>query len=126
MTSPKDLIDKAIVALQELSVAVTNLGDLEERVSRAKADIDSMNATTAAAKAQMSETQGMLSRAQADAQRKYDLDIFEKQGQLKSLNDRVEALRKEVAKQTEEYNTKSQQLFSIHNSMEEARRKLSA
>jgi hypothetical protein len=66
----------------------------------------------------------MLSQAQREAQKRFDLDMFTKQGQLKSLTERVAALEKRAGELAEEVNHKGAQLVSIENGFNEARRRL--
>jgi peptidoglycan hydrolase CwlO-like protein len=66
----------------------------------------------------------MLTQAQRETQRRFDQDMFNKQGQLKSLTERVSALQKQVAELTEELDSKNGQLASVNGAMADARRRL--
>ena len=120
----KDLLDKIISDLQAASAVVGDLSDLEERKARAQADLDSLNESRTRALNQMNEAEAMLSSAQREAQKRFDLDMFTKQGQLKSLTERVAALEKRAGELAEEVNHKGAQLVSIENGFNEARRRL--
>jgi hypothetical protein len=66
----------------------------------------------------------MLTQAQREAQRKFEQDMFNKQGALKDLSERVAVLQKRLAELTEEVNSKDLQLASVNGAMEDARRRL--
>ena len=120
----KDLLERIISDLQAASAVVGDLSDLEERKARAQADLDSLNESRTRALNQMNEAEAMLSSAQREAQKRFDLDMFTKQGQLKSLTERVAALEKRAGELAEEVNHKGAQLVSIENGFNEARRRL--
>ena len=120
----KDLLDKIISDLQALSAAVGDVSDIEERKRRAQADLDSLNQARERANNQKNEAEALLSQAQREAQKRFDLDMFTKQGQLKSLTERVAALEKQAGELAEEVNHKGAQLVSIENGFNEARRRL--
>ena len=122
----QELVDKAVADLQSLSAELKAIGNLEERAVRAKADLDSVSKALSSAKAEMKEVDAGLTVAQKDAQRRFDLDMFTKQGELKELVARIDALKAQAAGLTTEVDTKGQQLSSIIASMNDARRKLSA
>ena len=120
----KDLLDKIISDLQAASAVVGDLSDLEERKARAQADLDSLNDARSRANDQKNEAEAMLSQAQREAQKRFEADMFTKQGQLKSLTERVAALEKRAGELAEEVNHKGAQLVSIENGFNEARRRL--
>ena len=72
----------------------------------------------------MKEAQGLLTQAQAEAQRRFDLDMNSKQAQLKNLTERVQALVEREAKLTEEIHAKATQLQAVNNSLNDARQRL--
>jgi chromosome segregation ATPase len=120
----KDQLDKIIHDLQVLSAAVGDVSDIEERKELAQADLDSLNQARAQALQQKNEAEAMLTQAQRETQRRFDQDMFNKQGQLKSLTERVAALQKQVAELTEELDSKNGQLASVNGAMADARRRL--
>src|SRR5215472_14258375 len=120
----KDLLEKIIADLQALSAVVGDVSDIEERRERAQADLDSLNQTREQALAQKTEAETLLSQAQKEAQRRFDQDMFNKQGQLKSLIERVAILQKQVAELSQELESKNGQLASVNGAMADARRRL--
>ena len=120
----KDLLERIISDLQAASAVVGDLSDLEERKARAQADLDSLNQARQRAIDLKNEAESMLSQAQREAQKRFEADMFTKQGQLKSLTERVAALEKQAGELAEEVNHKSAQLVSIENGFNEARRRL--
>ena len=121
---PKSQVEKIIADLQQLAQALGGVSDLEEATENAQADLDSLNKNLAQARAQMTEAQGLLTKAQAEAQRKYEQDMFIKQGALKSLQDRITALEAREKELTNEVSAKGLQLQSIESGFAEARRRL--
>src|SRR5215469_15696693 len=93
---PQDLLNRIISDLQQLSQQVGDVSNIKERSERAKADLDSLNNQRETALAQTREAQGLLTRAQADAQKSFDQDMFNKQGQLKSLMERIAETQKKL------------------------------
>jgi len=120
----KDLLERIISDLQAASAVVGDLSDLEERKARAQADLDSLNQARQRAIDLKNEAEAMLSQAQREAQKRFEADMFTKQGQLKSLTERVAALEKRAGELAEEVNHKGAQLVSIENGFNEARRRL--
>jgi len=120
----KDLLERIISDLQAASAVVGDLSDLEERKARAQADLDSLNQARQRAIDLKNEAEAMLSQAQREAQKRFEADMFTKQGQLKSLTERVAALEKQAGELAEEVNHKGAQLVSIENGFNEARRRL--
>ena len=120
----KDLLERIISDLQAASAVVGDLSDLEERKVRAQADLDSLNQARQRANDLKNEAEAMLSQAQREAQKRFEADMFVKQGQLKSLTERVAALEKQAGELAEEVNHKGAQLVSIENGFNEARRRL--
>src|SRR6516165_5318751 len=121
---PKDLVNRILSDLQQLASQLEGVSNLEERLVRAKADLDSMNATRDRARAEVRESESLLTKAQKDAQNTFEQDMFNKQGALKELSARVSAMQKKLAELTEEVNTKDSQLASVNGAMEDARRRL--
>ena len=122
--SPKSLVERIIADLQQLAQALGGVSNLKEATENAQADLDSLNKNLAQARAQMTEAQGLLTKAQAEAQRKYEQDMFIKQGALKSLQDRITALEAREKELTNEVSAKGLQLQSIESGFAEARRRL--
>jgi hypothetical protein len=50
--------------------------------------------------------------------------MFNKQGALRDLSERVNILQKKLSELTDEVNTKDAQLASVNGAMEDARRRL--
>jgi len=121
---PKDLVNRILSDLQQLASQLEGVSNLEERLVRAKADLDSMNATRDRARAEVRESESLLTKAQKDAQNTFEQDMFNKQGALKELSARVSTMQKKLAELTEEVNTKDSQLASVNGAMEDARRRL--
>ena len=121
---PKDLVNRILSDLQQLAQQLEGVSDLEERLARAKADVDSMNSTRDRVRTEMREAQSLLTQAQRDAQKNFEQDMFDKQGKLMELTGRVNGLQKKLAELTEEVNTKDSQLASVNGAMEDARRRL--
>jgi len=121
---PKDLVNRILSDLQQLAQQLEGVSDLEERLARAKADVDSMNSTRDRVRTEMREAQSLLTQAQRDAQKNFEQDMFDKQGKLMELTGRVNGLQKKLAELTEEVNTKDLQLASVNGAMEDARRRL--
>jgi predicted nucleic acid-binding Zn-ribbon protein len=119
-------VDRIIADLSSLSQSLGELSDLKEAVSRAKADLDSMNVMREQAESQMREAQAGLTRAQIQNQKQFENDMFNKQGQLKSLTERVAALEERAKELSDEVGSKGAQLGSIENSLNDARRKLAS
>ena len=121
---PKDLVNRILSDLQQLASQLEGVSNLEERLVRAKVDLDSMNATRDRARAEVRESESLLTKAQKDAQNTFEQDMFNKQGALKELSARVSTMQKKLAELTEEVNTKDSQLASVNGAMEDARRRL--
>jgi len=121
---PKDLVNRILSDLQQLAQQLEGVSDLEERLARAKADVDSMNSTRDRVRTEMREAQSLLTQAQRDAQKNFEQDMFDKQGKLMELTGRVNGLQKKLAELTEEVNPKDSQLASVNGAMEDARRRL--
>jgi len=112
--------------LQQLSQQVGDVSTLEERGKRAKADLDSLNTQREQAQRQAQEAQNLLSQAQRDAQNRFDQDMFSKQGQLRSLMDRVKVLEDRVKELEPEVVAKEGQLRIASQAMEDMKRKLAS
>ena len=123
---PQDLLNRILSDLQQLSQQVGDVSDINERIKRAKADLDSINDTKVRAQGEMQEAQGLLTKAQADAQRRFDQDMFNKQGQLKSLQDRIADLEAKNKELTDEVTEKEMRVRAATISMEDMKRKLAS
>jgi len=123
---PQDLLNRIISDLQQLSQQVGDVSNIEERASRAKADLDSLNQARENALAQKNEAQALLSQAQREAQRLFDQDMFNKQGQLKSLVERIKELEKQLRDLSEVVAAKEGQLRVASMAMEDMKRKLAS
>ena len=117
-------MEKIIQDLQALAQALGGVSDLGEATARAKADLDSVKQILVQAKAELAETTAGLTRAQVENQRRFELDMFNKQGELKNLTERVEALQEQAKDLTEELRSKGVQMQSIESAMNDARRRL--
>jgi|SRR5215469_17795098 len=123
---PQDLLNRIISDLQQLSQQVGDVSNIGERLARAKADLDSLNQARENALGLKNEAETLLSQAQKEAQRRFDQDMFNKQGQLKSLVERVKALEERSKELTGEVAAKEGQLAAASSSMEDMRRKLAS
>jgi len=123
---PQDLLNRIISELQQLSQQVGDVSDIEERQARAKADLDSLNQARENALAQKNEAETLLSQAQKEAQRRFDTDMFNKQGQLKSLVERIKTLEQRAKELIDDVAAKESQLAAASSSMEDMRRKLAS
>ena len=121
---PKSDISDVIARLQKLEQDIGDLDKLEETIKRAKADLESINQATTQARAQMQEAQAGLTQVQREAQRRFDLDMFNKQGALRSLTERLSGLEEKVKELNEEVSVKGRQLQGINDSLNDARRRL--
>ena len=121
---PKSQVEKIIADLQALAEALGDVSDLEERTSRAKADHESQKQALTQVKAELQDAQSQLSQSQRRMQQQFEQDMFNKQGELKSLTERVKALEVKARELGEEVGMKEGQLRGIHTSMEDARRRL--
>jgi chromosome segregation ATPase len=119
-------VNRIIADLQTLAEALGGVSDLQEALARAKADLDSMNAMREQAEGQMREAQAGLTRAQIQNQKQFEQDMFNKQGQLRNLTERVIALEERAKELSDEVGSKGAQLGSIENSLNDARRKLAS
>jgi len=72
------------------------------------------------------EAETLLTQAQKEAQRRFDQDMFNKQGQLKSLVERVKALEDKLKVLNEDVATKEGQLRIASMAMEDMKRKLAS
>jgi chromosome segregation ATPase len=123
---PKDQVFKIITDLQALAQALGDVADLKEAAARAKADLDSINQTRAQAEAQLRNTKAGLSNAQIENQRRFEQEVFVKQGELKGLAERIDGLRMQARELADEVASKGAQLSAINNSLADARRKLAS
>jgi chromosome segregation ATPase len=121
---PKSQVEKIIADLQQLAQALGGVSDIEEATENARADLNSLNKTLAQANAQAAESQGLYTKSQAELQRKFDQDMYNKQSALKGLQERVSALEARDRELTNEVAVKSAQLASIEQGFAEARRRL--
>jgi chromosome segregation ATPase len=117
-------IDTIIAGLHKLRDGLATIGDLEERAVRAKADLDSVNKSLAEAKRNLADAQMHLTKAHVDAQRRYEQEIYTKQGQLKDLSSRVDARQVEVTEVENDLNKKRAELNVVNSTVQEARRRL--
>jgi chromosome segregation ATPase len=123
MPSKSD-ISEIIARLQKLEQDMGDFEEAEEAASRAKADLESVNRDLAQAKAQMHEAQAGLTQVQKDAQKRFDQDMYNKQGSIRDLNERIKALEEKAKALNDEVSTKGGQLRAINDSLDDARRKL--
>jgi hypothetical protein len=123
---PQDLLNRILTDLQQLSQQVGDVSDIKEQISRAKADLVSINETKANADRQMREAQTLLSNAQRDAQQRFDQDMFTKQGLLKSLQERIATLEARNKELTDEVTEKEMRCRAATISMEDMKRKLAS
>ena len=117
---------KIIADLQVLAQALGDVSDLREASARAKADLDSINQTRTQAEAQLRNTQAGLSNAQIENQRRFEQDVFVKQGELKGLTERIQALRTQAKELADEVTQKEMRCRAATISMDEMRRKLAS
>ena len=121
---PKSQVEKIIADLQALAEALGDVSDLEERSSRAKADYDSQQDALRHVKAELQDSQAQLTQSQRRMQQQFEQDMFNKQGELRSLIERVKALEVKARELGDEVSMKEGQLRGISASMEDARRRL--
>jgi len=122
----QDLLNRIISDLQQLSQQVGDVSNIDERVKRAKADLDSLNQARENAVVQKNEAETLLTQAQKEAQRRFDQDMFNKQGQLKSLVERVKALEEKLKALSDDVAAKEGQLRIASMAMEDMKRKLAS
>ena len=122
----QDLLNQIISDLQQLSQQVGDVSNIDERVKRAKADLDSLNQARENAVVQKNEAETLLTQAQKEAQRRFDQDMFNKQGQLKSLVERVKALEEKLKALSDDVAAKEGQLRIASMAMEDMKRKLAS
>ena len=101
-----------------------DVSNIQERLSRGKADIESMNNARSQAQSQLQETQSLYTKAQADAQRKFDQDIFTKQGQIKSLTERIADAQKKLDEITAELDEKESRMRATNKFFADAKNSL--
>jgi hypothetical protein len=123
---PKDQVLKIIADLNVLAQALSDVSDLREAASRAKADLDSINQTRTQAEAQLRNTQAGLSRAQIENQRRFEQEVFVKQGELKGLAERIEALRAQAKELADDVTDKEMRVRAATISMDDMKRKLAS
>jgi hypothetical protein len=123
---PQDLLNRILSDLQQLSQEVGDVSNIKEQITRAKADLVSINETKANADRQMREAQTLLSQAQRDAQQRFDQDMFTKQGLLKSLQDRIAALEARHKELVDDVAEKEMRVRAATISMEDMKRKLAS
>jgi|SRR5215472_7781731 len=112
--------------LHELAAALTNIDSLQERTSRAKADFESIQQNLDQVKREMASATAGLTQVQVEAQRRHDQDVFNKQGELRGLQERIEALKAKDKELGEELANKSRQLGSINLSVADLKTRLGA
>ena len=122
---PKSQVEKIIADLQQLAQALGDASSLSELTARAKADYESCQKTLAQIKTEVREAQSGLSKAQGDAEMRFKQDMFNKQGELRDLTQRVEVARTELQKLTTEFDTKTAQLTGINAAVDDVKRRLS-
>ena len=115
---------RIIQDLQQLSQQVGDVADIEERSSRAKADLDSLNQARSTALSQKNEADALLSKAQRDAQQRFDQDMFNKQGQLRSLNERIAEAQKQLETLTAELEEKESRMRATNKFLTDAKSSL--
>ena len=120
----KQKVDAIIAELQKLSDSLGMISDLEDRASRAQADLDSVNKTLADAKRDLNDTQMNLTKAHVDAQRRYEQEIYTKQGQLRDLTQRLDARQTEVKQVEDDLTAKRSQANVLDHTVQEAKRRL--
>jgi chromosome segregation ATPase len=123
---PKSDLSEIVTRLQKLEQDIGDLDELEESISRAKADLKSVNENLKQTQAQMKEAQAGLTQVQKDAQKRFDQDMFNKQGSLRDLGERVKVLEEKAKELSDEVSTKGGQLRAINDSLDDARRKLAS
>jgi chromosome segregation ATPase len=122
---PKSQVEKIIADLQALAEALGDASSLSELTARAKADYESCQKALKQIKTEVQEAKSGLSQAQSAAEARFKQDMFTKQGELRDLTQRVEAVRTELQKLTIEFNTKTAQLTGINAAVDDVKRRLS-
>jgi|SRR5215469_4154817 len=112
--------------LHELAAALTNIDNLQERASRVKADLTSVQDQLDGAKREMASVTAGLTQAQAEAQRRFDQDTFNKQGELRALQERIDALKAKDKELGEQLADKGRQLGSINSTVADLKSRLGA
>jgi len=74
----------------------------------------------------MNEASAGLNQVQRDAQRRFEQDMFTKQGELRNLTDRVKSLEERAKELSTEVIEGESRLKAVSISMEDARRKLAS
>jgi chromosome segregation ATPase len=120
------MLKQLIADLQQLDQQLGDVSDIKEKIARAKADLDSINQTKEQADVRLKESQNLLTKAQADAQRQFEQDMFNKQGMLKSLTERIEAAQKKLTEVTAELDEKESRMRATNNALTEAKKTLAA
>lgn len=124
MKEISDSIDKVINGLQFLKTNIEEVSNLEERKSRLEADLSSLIGRHETLKAQLTKTEVELVNLQATAKKKLEAEIYQRQGDLRSLQDRIgiaEARLKEVAAESD---AKASQLNGIKATMADLKGRL--
>src|SRR5215469_12951743 len=124
--STKDLLSKILADLQQLSQELGDVDNLKEAKARAQADLDDVNARLQRTKNEMNEASAGLNQVQRDAQRRFEQDMFTKQGELRNLTDRVKSLEERAKELSTEVIEGESRLKAVSISMEDARRKLAS
>jgi chromosome segregation ATPase len=123
---PKSQVEKIIADLQALAEGLGDVSDLEEHSSRARADYDSQKQALAQIRAELQDSRAQLLQSQRLAQQKFEQDMFNKQGELRNLTERVKILEARAKELDGEVGTKEGQLRAASLAMEDMKRKLAS
>jgi len=74
--------------------------------------------------AQKNEADAMLTKAQRDAQQRFDQDMFNRQGQLKSLMERIAEMEKKLSELTKELDEKESRMKATNKFLTDAKSSL--
>jgi len=119
----EELVKRVRADLDNLVGTLGNLANLEDRISRAKAECESMEDKAKHIKAELESATAGLARAQVENQRRYEQEMFTKQGELRDLHERTNNMKAKLTAVNQELATKTAELNSINAGLAEVKRK---
>jgi chromosome segregation ATPase len=118
-----EIVDRMMNDLRKFREVLTEMDNLEDRRTRSKAECESMEEKAKIIKNELDSATAGLARAQVDNQRRYEQEMFTKQGELRDLNERVGILKMQLTELNVAVTNKGNELAQINSSLAEVKRK---
>ena len=120
---PVEIVDRMMNDLRKFREVLVEMDNLEDRRTRSKAECESTEEKAKIIKNELASATAGLARAQVDNQRRYEQEMFTKQGELRDLNERVSILKMQLTELNVAVTNKGNELAQINSSLAEVKRK---